>query len=50
MVAQELVRRAQELKSRGLSTYEIADELNVQPDTVVWLLLRGKERAEACAF
>lgn len=44
MVAQELVRRAQELKSKGLSTYEIADELKVQPDTVVWLLLRGKER------
>jgi len=45
MVAQELVRRAQQLKSKGLSTYEIADELKVQPDTVVWLLLRGKERA-----
>lgn len=45
MVAQELVRRAQDLKSKGLSTYEIADELKVQPDTVVWLLLRGKERA-----
>jgi orotate phosphoribosyltransferase len=44
MVAQELVKRAQELKSKGLSTYEIADELKVQPDTVVWLLLRGKER------
>jgi orotate phosphoribosyltransferase len=45
VVAQELVRRAQDLKSKGLSTYEIADELKVQPDTVVWLLLRGKERA-----
>lgn len=45
MAAQELVRRAQGLKSKGLSTYEIADELKVQPDTVVWLLLRGKERA-----
>jgi orotate phosphoribosyltransferase len=45
MVAQQLVKRAQELKSKGLSTYEIADELKVQPDTVVWLLLRGKERA-----
>lgn len=45
MVSQELVRRAEELKSKGLSTYEIADELKVQPDTVVWLLLRGKERA-----
>jgi orotate phosphoribosyltransferase len=45
MVSQELVKRAQGLKSKGLSTYEIADELKVQPDTVVWLLLRGKERA-----
>jgi orotate phosphoribosyltransferase len=45
MVSQELVRRAQELKSKGSSTYEIADELKVQPDTVVWLLLRGRERA-----
>lgn len=45
MVSQELVRKAQELKSKGLSTYEIADELKVQADTVVWLLLRGKERA-----
>jgi orotate phosphoribosyltransferase len=45
MVAQELVKRARQLKSKGLSTYEIADELKVQPDTVVWLLLRGKERA-----
>ncbi len=45
MVAQELLKRAQQLNSKGLSTYEIADELKVQPDTVVWLLLRGKERA-----
>jgi len=45
MVSQELVRRAQLLKSKGLSTYEIADELKVQPDTAVWLLLKGKERA-----
>ncbi len=45
MASQELVRRTHELKSKGLSTYEIADELKVQPDTVVWLLLKGKERA-----
>jgi orotate phosphoribosyltransferase len=44
-VPQELLRKAQELKSKGLSNYEIADELKVQPDTVVWLLLRGRERA-----
>lgn len=45
MASSELLRRTHELKSKGLSTYEIADELKVQPDTVVWLLLKGKERA-----
>jgi len=45
LVPQELVRKAQELKSKGLSNYDIADELKVQPDTIVWLLLKGKERA-----
>ena len=45
MIPHELVRKAQELKSKGLSNYDIADELKVQPDTVVWLLLKGKERA-----
>ena len=44
-IPQELIRKAQELKSKGLSNYEIADELKVQPDTVVWLLLKGRERA-----
>ena len=42
---EELVEKAHELKSRGLSTYEMAEELGVQPDTVVWLLLRGKGKA-----
>ena len=41
---EELVGKADELKSRGFSTYEIAEELGVQPDTVVWLLMRGKEK------
>ncbi len=45
LVHKELVKRAQELKSKGLTTYEIADELKVQPDTIVWLLLKAKERA-----
>jgi len=45
VIPHELVRKAQELKSKGLSNYEIADELKVQPDTVVWLLLKGKARA-----
>lgn len=40
---EELSKKARELKDKGLSTYEIADELKVQADTVVWLLLHGKE-------
>jgi len=40
---EELAKSARELKERGMSTYEIADELKVQADTVVWLLLHGKE-------
>ncbi len=36
---EELAKKASELKDKGLSTYEIADELKVQADTVVWLLL-----------
>lgn len=39
-----MIKKAQEFKSRGLSTQEISEELKVQADTVVWLLLRGKER------
>ena len=42
---EELSKKARELKDKGLSTYEIADELKVQADTVVWLLLHGKETA-----
>ncbi|HZY94756.1 MAG TPA: orotate phosphoribosyltransferase-like protein [Candidatus Bathyarchaeia archaeon] len=40
---EELSKKAIELKERGMSTYEIADELKVQADTVVWLLLHGKD-------
>lgn len=40
----QLIKKAQELKSKGLTTQEISEELKVQADTVVWLLLRGKER------
>src|SRR5207244_11871983 len=40
---EDLAKKALELKERGMSTYEIADELKVQADTVVWLLLHGKE-------
>ena len=40
---EELAKKALELKERGMSTYEIADELKVQADTVVWLLLHGRD-------
>ncbi len=40
---EELSKKARELKEKGMSTYEIADELKVQADTVVWLLLHQKE-------
>src|SRR5205814_10007513 len=40
---EELAKKALELKERGMSTYEIADELKVQADRVVWLLLHGKD-------
>jgi orotate phosphoribosyltransferase len=40
----QLIKKAQELKARGLTTQEISEELKVQADTIVWLLLRGKER------
>src|ERR671924_1021691 len=40
---EELSKKALELKEKGMSTYEIADELKVQADTVVWLLLHGRD-------
>src|SRR5207248_9701405 len=40
---EKLEKKALELKERGMSTYEIADELKVQADTVVWPLLHGKD-------
>ncbi|MDR2623376.1 MAG: orotate phosphoribosyltransferase-like protein [Methanobrevibacter sp.] len=33
----ELIKKAQELKSKGFATGEIADELNVSMDTAIWL-------------
>ena len=42
---EELSKKAQELKEKGMSTYDIADELKVQADTVVWLLLHGRDAA-----
>src|SRR2546427_9790303 len=40
---EELAKKALELKERGMSTYEIADELKVQADTVDLLLLHEKD-------
>ncbi len=37
---EKLVDEAKKLKERGLKEKEIADELNVSPDTVTWLLTR----------
>jgi len=42
-----LFAKARELKGKGLSIREIADELNLQVDTVDWLLLHEKERLKA---
>ncbi|WP_309493056.1 orotate phosphoribosyltransferase-like protein [Candidatus Hecatella orcuttiae] len=41
---EKLVERTKELKAKGLSISEIANELNLQIDTVLWLSLREKER------
>ncbi len=38
-----LVERARKLKEKGLSTEEIADELNVSRETALWLLTRVSE-------
>ena len=36
----ELIKKAQELRNRGFTTGEIADELNVSKDTARWLTLQ----------
>ncbi|WP_414468405.1 orotate phosphoribosyltransferase-like protein [Methanobacterium sp. ACI-7] len=43
---EELIKKAYELRSRGFTTGEIADELNVSKDTARWLILQvsGKKR------
>lgn len=45
---QELIKKAHELRSRGFTTGEIADELNVSKDTARWLTLQttGKKVEE----
>lgn len=37
---EELIKKAYELRSRGFTTGEIADELNVSKDTARWLVLQ----------
>ncbi len=43
---EKLVDKAKRLKERGLKEKEIADELNVSPDTVTWLLTRDIEEKQ----
>ncbi len=38
---EELIKKAYELRTRGFTTGEIADELNVSKDTARWLILQG---------
>lgn len=38
---EKLTKKAYELRSRGFTTGEIADELNVSKDTARWLILQG---------
>jgi orotate phosphoribosyltransferase len=40
---EDLVERAKKLKERGLTTGEIADELNVSRDTALWLLTKARK-------
>ena len=35
---EKLIKKAYELRSRGFTTGEIADELNVSKDTARWLI------------
>jgi orotate phosphoribosyltransferase len=40
---EKLIKKAYELRNRGFTTGEIADELNVSKDTARWLILQGKD-------
>lgn len=46
----ELVKKAMELKNKGLRSGEIADELNVSSETVTWLLTRPTKEAPKDIF
>lgn len=45
---EKLIKNAYDLRSRGFTTGEIADELNVSKDTARWLVLQGtgKQKGE----
>ncbi|MBU4534450.1 MAG: orotate phosphoribosyltransferase-like protein [Euryarchaeota archaeon] len=43
---QELIKKAQGLRSQGFTTGEIADELNVSKDTARWLTLQATEKRD----
>ncbi|RLF61510.1 MAG: orotate phosphoribosyltransferase-like protein [Thermoplasmata archaeon] len=40
----ELIERAKELKERGFTTGEIADELNISRETALWLITQDLEK------
>ena len=42
----KLINRANELRSHGFTTGEIADELNVSMDTARWLTLQKNDEKE----
>lgn len=47
---EKLIKKAYELRSRGFTTGEIADELNVSKDTARWLILQmGSKNIESKA-
>lgn len=43
---QELIKKARGLRSRGFTTGEIADELNVSKDTARWLTLQSTDKKD----
>lgn len=43
---EQLIKKAYELRGRGFTTGEIADELNVSKDTARWLILQGTGKKE----
>ncbi len=43
----ELIKKARELKEKGFTTGEIADELNISRETALWLITRETEKKGA---